>query len=107
MADLTLKELADKLGVTEGAVSYWESGKSSPRMKKIVMMAKIFNIDPSILIFGEVEPNEEDKIISEIIKAINNNEELKDLLYRAIMLEPETLFRIIKVLAAMLPEGEE
>ncbi len=38
LKDLTMKELAEKIGVAEGTVSYWEADKSSPRMDKIEKM---------------------------------------------------------------------
>lgn len=106
MEGLTLKELADKVGVTEGAVSYWESGKSSPHMPKIVVMAKIFNIDPSSIIFGEPNSDDKDEIIESIIVALHNNHELKTFFHRCTLLKKDDMTRLLKVLEAILPERD-
>ena len=42
---LTQRELADRLGVTEKAVSSWEVGSSSPRLNKITKMSELFDFD--------------------------------------------------------------
>ena len=39
---MTQKELADRLGVTQAAVSSWVLGKKMPRMNKIDAMCNIF-----------------------------------------------------------------
>ena len=37
--------LADKLGVSHQAVQHWKSGKTKPRPKNLVKMAKILELD--------------------------------------------------------------
>ena len=39
---LTQKEVAAHLGVTQGAISQWESGKSVPRASSLIRLAKYF-----------------------------------------------------------------
>lgn len=39
---LTQKELADKLGVVQSAISMWETGTTEPRLDKLKQMAVMF-----------------------------------------------------------------
>lgn len=41
--ELSQEKLAEMLGVTQGAVSQWESGLASPATDKLPALAKIFN----------------------------------------------------------------
>ena len=56
--DMTQKELAEKLGVKEAAVSKWESGKveNIPRTT-IDAMAKLFEVNPCYLMAFSNDPN--------------------------------------------------
>lgn len=40
---MTQTELAEFIGVTQGAVHQWESGKSSPTIDNLKKIAKLFN----------------------------------------------------------------
>lgn len=52
--DLTMKQVADAVGVSEATVSRWESGEiSDMRRSKIVSLAKILNISPLDIIGWE------------------------------------------------------
>lgn len=47
---MTMKDLADKVGVSEGTVSRWESGDiENMRRDKIVKLAKALEISPAII----------------------------------------------------------
>lgn len=35
------KFLADQLGITQGAISQWEQGKSTPNIEKLIELSKI------------------------------------------------------------------
>ncbi|QIW58305.1 helix-turn-helix domain-containing protein [Lactococcus raffinolactis] len=72
----TMKELAEKMGKTESAVSRWESGTASPKIKDINVLSEILGIDADILIFGKsklVEPTND--IISETIEIMQKLDE--------------------------------
>lgn len=54
--DMTMKELADKVGVSEGTISRWESGDiANMKRDKIVALANALGISP-LLIMGIDEP---------------------------------------------------
>ena len=50
---LTQSQLAEKLFVTDRAVSKWERGRSLPNTESMVELCKIFNISLTELINGE------------------------------------------------------
>lgn len=59
--DLTQEELAQKLGLKKAAINKYENGSVENIKKSIVQeMAKIFDVSPSYIMFGEVE--DENKI---------------------------------------------
>lgn len=54
---LTLKEVADYVGVSEGTVSRWESGDiANMKRSRINSLAEILNISPLVLIGQESSP---------------------------------------------------
>lgn len=55
---LTMKELADRIGVSEGTISRWESGEiSNMKRDKIVALSKALSVSPSA-IMGWEDPQE-------------------------------------------------
>ncbi len=70
----TMKELAEKIGKTESAISKWESGISSPKIKDINILSNVLGVDTDSLIFGAL-PNSESKIISETIELMKKLDE--------------------------------
>jgi transcriptional regulator with XRE-family HTH domain len=67
-AELTQKDLADKLNVSISAISLWEAGKTSPNANQLVTLCQIFNRPPTV-IFG-------------IVDEFATREQEKDALYR-------------------------
>ena len=53
--NLTQKELAEKLNVTFQAVSKWENGKSVPDIAQLHEISKLFSIDISEILDGEIK----------------------------------------------------
>ncbi len=47
---MTQAELAARLGVSQGAVSQWESGATQPEIKHLVKMSEIFGCSVDELI---------------------------------------------------------
>lgn len=51
---LTMKEVADKVGVSEGTISRWESGDiANMRRDKIMALAKALQISPAVIMEWE------------------------------------------------------
>ena len=51
--NMTQQELADKINVTDRAVSHWENGRSIPDISLFKPLCEIFNISINELISGE------------------------------------------------------
>lgn len=62
MYDLTQKELGEIAGVTDKAVSTWESGTKDPRMGAIQKIADKFGLRVSDIIDGDIYNIEGNKI---------------------------------------------
>ena len=50
---LTMEKLAKAIGLTHPTISDWESGKISPSVESIFLLAKFFNISAGYLIGTE------------------------------------------------------
>lgn len=77
--NLTQKELADRIGVSDKAVSRWENGKNYPDIEIMQSLGEIFNVSVSELLQGERLEKEEVISISEqnVVKNIKKNKMLK------------------------------
>lgn len=52
--DMTMRELADKIGVSEATISRWESGDiANMRRDKIAALARALDVSPSVLMDWE------------------------------------------------------
>lgn len=71
---LTQKELAEKLNVTDSAVSKWERGNSLPEASLMIPLCKMFGITVNELLSG--------KIIDEKEKAMKTEERIVTLLHK-------------------------
>jgi transcriptional regulator with XRE-family HTH domain len=82
--DMTLRELAEKVGVSEATVSRWESGDiRSMKRKNIEALSKILGISPAILMEWEEyeetgnEPYYLDPETREMAEFLKNNKDYK------------------------------
>lgn len=58
--NMTMKEVADKVGVSEGTVSRWESGDiANMRRDKIMALAKVLDLSPNVIMEWDDTPEEE------------------------------------------------
>ena len=79
---LTQKELADRIGVSDKAVSRWENGKNYPDIEIMQSLARIFDVTVSELLQGQRLEQETVISVSEqnIVKAYKKNRFLKILI---------------------------
>ena len=66
---ISQKELANALGVTESAISHWESGRYLPTADKLPMMAKILDCTIDALF-----TNPKEKLEAKLQEQIENGE---------------------------------
>ena len=74
---LTQKDLANKLGVTDKAVSKWERGLSYPDIELLIPLANILGVSTTELLMGEKNAcsaqEETETIVNEAFHYSTNN----------------------------------
>ena len=71
--NLTQKELADKLGISDKAVSRWETGKSFPDLDMLFSISKFFNVSfENLLTARMADDGTDDELMQDIIKEFND-----------------------------------
>ncbi|MBR4201857.1 MAG: helix-turn-helix domain-containing protein [Oscillospiraceae bacterium] len=58
---LTQKQLAERINVSDKAVSKWERGNGCPDISLLSALAELFGTDIRVLLSGEIEKNESEK----------------------------------------------
>lgn len=111
--NLTMKELGEKVGKSESAVSYWVSGKITPRIGVIQKLADIFNVTTDELIYGIADSNPNTSLgdyeeninylkdkpsLLELYEDIVANDQLVLLFDKAKKLSPEDLEQVLKII---------
>ena len=74
---LTQEELAEKINVTEKAISRWETGRGTPDISLLIPLSKTLGISVSELLNGKEDKSEE-KNIKDIIKYIDETNKKKN-----------------------------
>ncbi|MDU1411544.1 MAG: helix-turn-helix transcriptional regulator [Clostridium sp.] len=72
---LSQEELGEKLGVSRQAISKWESGQSTPDLKKLIAISELYNITIDSLVKNEYEF---DVFKSNEVSSVDNQEEKKE-----------------------------
>ena len=76
---MTQKELADKLFITDRAVSKWERGLCAPDISLLEPLSEILEVKITDIISGEQSVKEENEVETKVLEAINYSEkELKE-----------------------------
>lgn len=77
--NLTQEELAEKLFITDRAVSKWERGLSLPDADKMLDLCNILNINVNELLIGEkIDMKDNEKKTEELLLELAKQEELKN-----------------------------
>lgn len=109
---LTIKQIADAVGVNEATVSRWESGKiNSMRRDKIYALSKVLDIDPMIIIGRENEenriPTEEEMKIEKIKQDMYESPSMRTVFNIKKNMPPEEFEKWIQMLQIMRGEPNE
>ena len=72
---LSQEEVGEKLGVSRQAISKWESGQSTPDLKKLIAISELYNITIDSLVKDEYEF---DVFKSNEVSSVDNQEEKKE-----------------------------
>lgn len=104
---LTMKEVADAVGVSEATVSRWESGDiENMRRDKISKLAEALHISPAVLMgWEEDEPNTVtyyiDPEATEIAQEVHDRPELKILFDASRKVSAEDLRFVVEMIDRM------
>lgn len=83
--NITQVQLATKLGVSDRAVSKWETGKSMPDLSLLIPLSEILEISVNDLLNGEITYKEEyqksfENNVIEIISKVDNKKKINNFL---------------------------
>ena len=82
----TQKDLADKLNVSDKAVSRWETGSSIPYVETLVRISKLFKINLQDLIVAASSTDESDEnLVQDIIKEFTKRDKKKNKIIQFIL----------------------
>lgn len=76
--NLTQEELANKLFVTEKAISRWETGRGTPDISLLIPLSKELDITPSELLSGKKEN------INSFVEYVEENKKLQNNKFKSI-----------------------
>ena len=98
--NLTQLQLADKLGITDRAVSKWETGKAMPDSSVMLSLCEILKISVNDLLCGEVVTMENNKkeLENNLLEMIRQKEESDKRL-----LAMEWVVAILSVIVLLVP----
>ena len=106
---LTQVQLANKLHISDKAVSKWETGKSMPDVAIMLELCKVLGISVQELLLGEVvtmnnEINE--KVLLDMAKEIEKkNKTIWSSMWAIMIVSMTALFAGIFIAAFLMPEG--
>jgi len=72
-ANLTQKDLADKLSISFQAVSKWEKGECYPDLSQVVALSESFKVPLNQLLVEKIETELEEKKLYRVYERINSN----------------------------------
>lgn len=104
LRNLTQKEIAEYVGVTQASVSNWCKGTKMPRMDKFDKLCELFKCNRSDLIDEEPVEDENAKLLASLERAFNDRPEMRTLFSIADKATAEDVEKTIKILEMMRGE---
>lgn len=109
--NLTQMQLAEKLGITDKAVSKWERGIAMPDSSIMLMLCDILRINVNELLSGEafmMENNQQknEQLLLEMSKELERkNRTIRTSMWALMIVSMAALFAGVFVAAFLMPEG--
>lgn len=106
---MSMKDLAEKVGVSEGTISRWESGKiEDMRRNKIKALADALHLSPSVIMEWEEPPEEpsyyHDPAAADIAEFLHKNPHYKVLFDASRKVKPEDIDFVRQMIDRMTPD---
>ncbi|MBR3870133.1 MAG: helix-turn-helix domain-containing protein [Clostridia bacterium] len=107
--NLTQAALADKLGITDRAVSKWERGKGLPDVSLMLDLCNVFGITVNELLCGEImdmDNNKNEDLLLDMAKELEQkNKIIWTSMWTIMIVSITALFAGIMLAAFLMPEG--
>ena len=94
-AGMTMKELGDRVGCSEAAISLYELGKREASYEMLLKISEVLGTDVNHLL-GHEEPVEED--ISEFLEELRTRPELRILFQTSKDMTPEQINSVVQMI---------
>ena len=101
MNNMSQSELAEKLSVTDKAVSTWENDIKTPRMGTIQKMADLFGVAKSAIIDGTMD-TDTDAELQIYLEELKNRPEMRMLFSLAKGATKEDVEKAVKIIEALI-----
>lgn len=106
LRDIKQKQIAMEIGVTQPTVSDWVNGKKIPEGKNLQKLAKLLDVDPTVILgYSEPKP-EEDEDIWEFRERVRRDPDFQLLFRAASKATPEHIRAATAVLKSLEPQDE-
>ena len=101
--NMTQQELADKLGVSDKAVSKWENGRGLPDYSLLSPLCELLEVTPSELIKGEAQTDRSNADANELHNAVISYDiDLEDPLFEEYKIYRKRMLRVKAIAKAVL-----
>ena len=108
--NLTQAQLAEKLNITDRAISKWETGKAMPDSDIMLDLCYILGVNANELLCGEmIDMEQKDEQLNDLIFQMAKNEEryhkrLRHSAYVIIAISLEALICLMTLISLLIPE---
>ena len=108
--NLTQAQLAEKLNITDRAISKWETGKAMPDSNIMLVLCNILGINVNELLCGEtIDLEQKDEQLNELIFQMATNEEryhkrLRRSAYLIVATSLAALIFLVTLISLLIPE---
>ena len=104
-AGLSQAQLAERVGVSSGAIGNYESDYSSPKDEILYVLMRVLHVDANFIYQDFIDQTKRSEV-DEIVEAFHKNRKLAILFSRSAKLKPEDLDIVLKLVERMDEEDE-
>lgn len=98
---LTQAKFADMIHVTQGAISQWETGRTSPDVQQMFILADFFGITVEELTYGEIKTEQPTVSTSPKEKVPTDDPLTEQVMAKARKMNEEELRQLLRIMDAV------